>query len=93
MRRSLKTLEQAVAEATTDAARASACYELGVFHDNNSREAEAIPCYEQALAFGLGRRTGARALAWLASSLYKTNRASEAWRRSEQALERPTMQT
>jgi hypothetical protein len=49
-----------------------------VFHDNNSREAEAIPHYRCALQLGLADLNRARAWAWLASSLMKTGRPAEA---------------
>ena len=48
-----------------------AYYQLALFHDNNTREAEAIPNYEQALRLGLAGETRAQALAWLASSFHK----------------------
>ncbi len=86
LRRSRKQLERDVAEALGKKARAMACYRLGVFHDNNSRESTAIPCYEAALRLGLDPATKAEALAWLASSLFKTDRPAEAWQRSQQAL-------
>ena len=50
-RRSLVQLERVVREASTDAEKAQAHLELGLFHDNNGREAEAIPHYEQALVW------------------------------------------
>jgi tetratricopeptide (TPR) repeat protein len=49
-----------------------------LFHDNNSREAEAIPHYKRAIALELPRLVKAQALAWLASSLYKTGSPEEA---------------
>jgi len=85
-RRDRRTLERAIAEAGTIGEQAMAHYHLAVFHDNNSCEAEAIPHYERALALGLDRDTQAHALAWLASSLYKTNRAAAAEERVEDAL-------
>ena len=85
-RRDRRTLERAINAAETEGARAVACYNLAVFHDNNGREAEAIPHYERALQLGLDRDTKARALAWLASSLYKTGRQHEALGRAEEAL-------
>ena len=84
-RRSRKALEAAISESTTAAGRARAYYELGLFHDNNGREAAAIPCYEAALALGLDAATRARCLAWLASSLYKTGRPAEAMSRASEA--------
>jgi hypothetical protein len=77
-------LEAAVEAARDPKARAQACYALAVFHDNNSREAEAIPLYRQALGLDLPEPRRAEALAWLASSLMKTGAAPEA---AERALE------
>jgi hypothetical protein len=77
-RRSRERLEAAVGETGSDADRAKAHYELGLFHDNNGREAEAIPHYEAALGLGLDGETRAMCLAWLASSLLKTGRAAQA---------------
>ena len=78
MRRSRRALEQAVAEARTPNGRAFACYALGLFHDNNDREAAAIPWYREALTLDLDAQTTAKARAWLASSLYKTGQYDEA---------------
>jgi hypothetical protein len=75
-----------VADAPNKRDRAIAYYRLGVFHDNNDRELEAIGCYEAAIELGVNAATKARALAWLASSLFKTGRTLEAWQRSQQAL-------
>ena len=80
-RRSLQRLERAAAEAATVGAATLAYYRLGLFHDDNGREAEAILNYEVALALGLGPPLQARCLAWLAwlaSSLLKTGRPAEA---------------
>ena len=77
-RRSRGRLEAAVAAAGSDSERALASYELGLFHDNNSREAEAVPYYEAALRLGLTGETRAQCLAWLASSLHKTGRSEAA---------------
>jgi len=84
--RSRSELEQAIATAPTDAARASAHLALAIFHDNNSREAEAIPHYEAALRLGLDPTPRAEALAWLASSLHKTGRPLEALQRIDESL-------
>jgi hypothetical protein len=73
------------AQARTAKARARAHYELGVFHDRNSREKEAIPNYLAALKLGLDVKTKAMALAWLASSYYKTSQSKAALRRVKQA--------
>lgn len=74
-----------MAEASSDADKAIAYYELALFHDNNNREAEAIPHYEAALTAGLVGAVCAECLAWLASSLYKTDRGVEALRRIGEA--------
>ena len=71
LRRSLAALEDAVERATSSGERALALYELALFHDNNSREAEAVPFYQRAIRTGLPMNLEAQALAWLASSLYK----------------------
>jgi tetratricopeptide (TPR) repeat protein len=84
-RRSVTRLESRLREARTDEERANAEYELGLFHDNNSREAEAIPHYEAALRLGLAGGRRAECLAWLASSLYKTGRAEAALQRLRQS--------
>jgi tetratricopeptide (TPR) repeat protein len=73
-RRNLAQLEASIEQARTKRAQATAYYQLGLFHDNNNREAEAIPNYEKALRLGLTSETRGQALAWLASSLYKTRR-------------------
>jgi tetratricopeptide (TPR) repeat protein len=85
-RRNRRTLERAIAEARTSDEQALAHYQLAVFHDNNSREADAIPHYERALALGLDRHTQTQALAWLASSLYKTQQPAAALGRIDEAL-------
>jgi hypothetical protein len=77
-RRSQKALEAAVQGASNNAAKAIANYELGLFHDNNGREAAAIPHYRAALTLGLDDETRAKCLAWLASSFYKTGQSSRA---------------
>jgi tetratricopeptide (TPR) repeat protein len=70
--RNRQQLEKAIIIAKTLEAKALAYYNLGLFHDNNSREVEAIPNYKKAIKLGLNQETKAEALAWLASSLYKT---------------------
>ena len=77
-RRSFATLHRRVEEAGTDGIRAVAHFELAVFHDNNGREAEAVPHYEVAIHLGLDEKRHAEALAWLASSLHKTGRPQDA---------------
>lgn len=85
MKRNRKQLEMAVQVAKGQREKAIACYHLGVFHDNNSRESEAIPFYKQALRLGLDREIKAKTLTWLASSLYKTGKAGSALRYAKQA--------
>jgi tetratricopeptide (TPR) repeat protein len=84
-RRSQSGLEEELGRADSDSKRASAYFELAVFHDNNGREGEAIPHYEAALERGLPDESRAQCLAWLASSLYKTGRPKEAMERLQQA--------
>ena len=62
-----------------------AYYQLALFHDNNSREAEAIPNYEHALRLGLSGEARAQAFAWLASSFHKTGNPRRAIRSHAQA--------
>jgi tetratricopeptide (TPR) repeat protein len=71
-RRSRRALEAELAGASTKAEEAQAHYALALFHDNNSREAEAIPHYRRALELGLPAKVASAAWAWLASSLWKT---------------------
>jgi tetratricopeptide (TPR) repeat protein len=87
-RRSRQHLEQAVAAARTRSAKSRAHFALALFHDNNSREREAIPHYKAALSIGLGALHHAEALAWLASSLHKTGRPRAALQLIEQARDR-----
>ena len=59
-RRSLASLTSALERASTRRAKARAHFELALFHDNNGREAQAIPHYRNALALGVdpaGRRS------------------------------------
>ena len=85
-RRSLAALTAALERATTKDAKARARYELCLFHDNNGREARAIPHYREALELGLDPTVVPEALAWLASSLFKTGQPEEASLKSFQAL-------
>ena len=85
-RRSLAGLTAALERATTRAGQARAHYDLGLFHDNNGREARAIPHYRKALKLGVDRGVVPEALAWLASSLFKTGHPTEASLRAGQAL-------
>ena len=86
LRRSLKHLQDAVVAASTDREKAVALYELAVFHDNNGREAAAIPHYRRAIKLGLDVGTREKAMAWLASSLYKTGRPFAAMQYVDQAI-------
>lgn len=85
-RRSQAGLTAALELATTRGGQARAHYELGLFHDNNGREARAIPHYREALALGIDAGVVPEALAWLASSLFKTGHPTEAALRAGQAL-------
>jgi Tetratrico peptide repeat len=77
-RRSRASLEANVSNAKSRRKRALALYRLALFHDNNSREEEAIPIYARALKLGLPHAIRAEALAWSASSLYKTGKPRRA---------------
>ncbi len=83
---SLAALTAALERATTKDAMARAHYELGLFHDNNGREGQAIPHYREALVLGLVPTVVPEALAWLASSLFKTGKPEEASLKAFQAL-------
>ena len=85
-RRSLASLTAALDRAGTRSEKARAHYDLGLFHDNNGREAQAIPHYREALALDINPAVVPEALAWLASSLYKTGQSAEALARANQAL-------
>lgn len=85
-RRSLAGLTAVLKRATTRGGQARAHYELGLFHDNNGREARAIPHYREALALGIDPAVVPEALAWLASSLYKTGQPEEALVTARRAL-------
>lgn len=84
-RRSVQQLACAIEQAQTNEERARAYYHLAVFHDNNGREAKAIPNYERALELGLEHTTRVEVLAWLASSLSKTGWLQEAAVRAGEA--------
>ncbi len=84
-RRSTRQLEDAIAATRGRREKALAYFNLGVFHDNNSREREAIPNYVKALRLGLPHATRAEALAWLASSLCKTGAPGAAMVRLNQS--------
>lgn len=85
MKRSRTALEDAIDRAASARSKAVALYDLALFHDNNSRESIAVPLYEKALRTGLTPDLKAQALAWLASSLYKTSRPQHALKRIRQA--------
>jgi tetratricopeptide (TPR) repeat protein len=61
---------------TIDAARAR--LEEAFAHDRAGREAEAIPCYEEALALGLDEAPRQQALLGLGSSLRNVRRHDDA---------------
>jgi tetratricopeptide (TPR) repeat protein len=84
-RRSCAGLEAEVDRAISPRQKAIALYQLGLFHDNNARESDAIPLYEKALKAGLDTALKAKALAWLASSLYKTGKPKSAMTRIRQS--------
>lgn len=77
-RRNIKKLREAIIKAKSNKTKAVAYYELGLFHDNNGREKEAIPNYERALELGLKKDLKSKALAWLGSSLYKIGKPRKA---------------
>ncbi len=85
-RRSLGSLTAALDQATTKQAMARAHFDLALFHDNNGREAQAIPHYRNALALGIDPGLEAEAYAWLASSLFKTGSHTEASSSAHHAL-------
>ena len=85
--RSRTALEDAVDRAESARSKAIALYRLALFHDNNSRESVAIPLYESAIKNGLPLPLKAKALAWLASSFYKTGRPQHALTRMRQSRE------
>jgi tetratricopeptide (TPR) repeat protein len=89
LRRNLAQLKQSVTDAQTDRERAVALYDLALFQDNNGRETDAITKYRQALRLGLDNESRVCALAWLASSLFKTGQYAAAMRNSELALAEP----
>src|SRR5581483_5304975 len=74
-----------IIQAKNKKAKAIAHYNLGLFHDNNGREKEAILNYLKALKFGLEKKIKSQALAWLASSLYKTGKPKEALKRIKES--------
>jgi hypothetical protein len=84
-RRSQRQLEDTIAAARSRREKALAYFNLALFHDNNSREREAIPNYVNAIRLGLPCATRAAALAWLASSLYKTGAPRAAMARLNQS--------
>lgn len=85
-RRSLGSLTAALDQATKKTSKARAHYDLALFHDNNGREAQAIPHYRKALVLGIDPGLEAEAFAWLASSLFKTGSPTEATSSAHQAL-------
>ena len=85
-RRSLASLTSALERSSTRSAKARAHYALALFHDNNGREAQAIPHYREALALGVAPTIEPKAHAWLASSLHKTGHSAEAREEAFEAL-------
>ena len=85
-RRSLASLTAALEKATTEGEEAHAHYNLALFHDNNGREAQAIPHYREALALDIDPAVVPETLAWLASSLHKTSQPTEASSTARRAL-------
>ena|ERR1044071_7273065 len=86
-RRNPKSLQKEIETKSNRRAKAKALYELGAFHDNNSREALAIPNYRKAIRFGLDKKHEAMTRVWLASSLYKTGNLKLALKECKRALE------
>jgi len=86
-RRSRAVLEAEVDRAKSLRHKAIALYRLALFHDNNTRESDAIPLYEKALKTGLDAALKAKAIAWLTSSLHKTGEPQRAMSRLRQARE------
>ena len=84
-KRSRTQLEFAVSVAKNAKIKAMAYYNLGIFHDNNAREALALPNYRKALSLGLSGVTKSRCFAWFVSSLYKTGKYKEALRNIQQS--------
>jgi hypothetical protein len=84
-RRSRTRLERQLAGAKGEIEAARAHYALALFHDNNSRETDAIPHYETALTLGVDETIVPYCLAYLASSLHKTGRSRQALRRALEA--------
>jgi tetratricopeptide (TPR) repeat protein len=84
-RRSARQLNDLIGAARGRREKALAYYQLALFHDNNSREREAISNYLRAIELGLPRSTKAAALAWLASSLHKTGAPRAATARLNQS--------
>lgn len=86
MRRNLSQMLLALKNAKNAKDKATACYQLGLFQDNNSWEAEAIPYYRKAIRYGLDGKLEALARSWLASSLYKTGNFRGATRECRKAM-------
>jgi tetratricopeptide (TPR) repeat protein len=85
-RRSLPELEHRLTTIPPGPGLAHAHYDLALFHDNNSREADAIPHYEEALLQNLDATARPYCLAYLASSLYKIGQLDDAKDRATEAL-------
>ncbi len=61
-------------------------FEEACAHDREGREAEAVPCYEEALALGLGDAERPRALLGLGSTYRNLGRSDDAIRVLEEAV-------
>ena len=85
MRRSSIRLKKAISSATSRQRLAAAHYKLALFHDNNSRESEAVQHYRKALELGIRSLDEADARAWLASSLHKTGEPGDALQELEKS--------
>ncbi len=83
--RNKKDLENKIIQAENKKQKAVAFYNLGLFHDNNAREKEAIPNYLKALKLGLDQELKSQCLVWLASSLSKTGKPKEALKRIKES--------
>ena len=66
--------------------RGVALFEEACAHDREGREAEAVPCYEEALRLGLGDPERARALLGLGSTYRNLGRHDDAVRVLEAAV-------
>lgn len=86
MMRTERKMRDRLAMAKTKMAKAKAHFAFALFHDNNSRETDAIPHYRAALKLGLPRKSAAQASAYLSSSLWKTGKSASALVAARRAL-------